>query len=494
MNSIRRLVVPSLALLFLVVVAYLRPDLLEEFQTAAFDRTQVALALSLQIGLWIIGAFFVDRVFKVLIWEGLVRKALGVQVPRLVQELFTVLLFVLALIGVVGVVFGRSVTGIWATTGGVGIVVGFALRNMIHDVFAGIALNIERPIKIGDWIWIHDRDFDDPETSIGCVTEINWRTTRLKTIENNTLVLPNSQMSEAKFTNFSVPSVESRFELFVSLDASVPASRALRVLNAALLALVEEGVLIRERKSKAKADGLDHLGVRYKLKYWIRPAEVSPSTARHRVLTSVLDQLSHAGIGLAYPKTDLFHAPMPARQLDSQSLEDRTELLARISLFAEIEEDERRILARSMQERFLDRGGELTRQGEPGSSMFILVEGLLQVLIDLRGEGSEEKVGQILPGAFLGEMSALTGEDRSATVRAATDAVVYEITRDALAELLEGRPEIAETMSRAVANHRLEDKQARSQWSEVEKEEETRTAARQIMDRMMSFFRGVPAT
>jgi small-conductance mechanosensitive channel/CRP-like cAMP-binding protein len=488
-KTLKRLIGPALILGAVLLAALFQRDFLLEFSADAVTKTQQVLFYSLQIGIWLAAAFFVDRLVKVLIWDGVVERALGAPVPRLIKDVFTFVLFMIALAGIVGVVFEKSVTGLWATTGGVGIVVGFALRNMILDVFAGIAINIERPIRIGDWVWLHDRNFD--QEAIGCVREINWRTTRFRTIENNMLIVPNSVLSAGSLTNFSMPSVESRFELTLPLDPSVPTERAMRVINAGVQAVVGEKGLIEERKSKVKINELNDVGVEYKVKYWIRPAEVSPSTARHKVYSSILHHLKAAGIGLAYPKQDIFHKEMPTRHLDALSDDGRTQLLQQIALFGALEDAELEQLSRSMAQRTFKGREDLIELGADGDSMFVLVEGLVHVYIDLKGEGELVKVGQILPGAFFGEMSLLTGELRSATIRAATDVVAYEITRDDLNDLVQRRPEIAEKLTRAVAENRLRDKLARSNMTDEEKEQETSSVAAQLMGKMKSFFKGV---
>jgi RNase P/RNase MRP subunit p29 len=105
--------------------------------------------------------------------------------------------------GVVATVFDKSITGIWATSGVFGIVLGIALRNVILDVFIGLSMHVEQSFRIGDWVMVHQ---NRRETHIvGQVIEINWRTTRLKTTEKNMIVVPNSKMGEAVLTNYMQP-------------------------------------------------------------------------------------------------------------------------------------------------------------------------------------------------------------------------------------------------------------------------------------------------
>ena len=88
-------------------------------------------------------------------------------------------------------------------------------------------------------------------------------------------------------------------------------------------------------------------------------------------------------------------------------------------------------------------------QGQEGDSLFVVVEGAVEVVLR-RADGSEVNLGTRPHGTVLGEMSLLTGEPRSATVRALDGALVYEVGRRQYEPLLAGRPELVEALSEAM--------------------------------------------
>ncbi|MEM1429930.1 MAG: mechanosensitive ion channel family protein [Pseudomonadota bacterium] len=89
-------------------------------------------------------------------------------------------------------------TELYVSTGAVAALVAFAMQQTLGDLFAGLALSIERPFRIGDWL----RFADGTE---GEVTDINWRATRLRGWDNTTYVVPNGQLSRQSFTNLHGP-------------------------------------------------------------------------------------------------------------------------------------------------------------------------------------------------------------------------------------------------------------------------------------------------
>ncbi len=86
-------------------------------------------------------------------------------------------------------------TKLLAGAGLIGIVAGFAFKDIASNAFAGILLNVQRPFKTNDWVKIGD-DF-------GTVKEIGWITTSIKTIEGQEIFVPNQLIYSGSFTNYS---------------------------------------------------------------------------------------------------------------------------------------------------------------------------------------------------------------------------------------------------------------------------------------------------
>jgi CRP-like cAMP-binding protein len=200
----------------------------------------------------------------------------------------------------------------------------------------------------------------------------------------------------------------------------------------------------------------------------------------------VLAHLARAGLALAYPKEDVYFAPMPERHLDSASTDDRQALLARVDLFQPLTDDELASLAERMERRTWSAGEVVIREGDTGHSMLCVVEGLLEAFTE--EDGRRCRLGSIGPGEFIGEMSVLTGEPRSATVVSATDGVAYEIGKEPFRSLLTARPELAELISRIIAERRVRDQRAIEALAADEPTTSTKTLAGQILGRIRSFF------
>jgi small-conductance mechanosensitive channel/CRP-like cAMP-binding protein len=475
--------VRSLWLPLLVAVGFLtagiyQQEILLRLGSATLDQVMRYFPFLLGIGIWLSLAYLVNRMIGVMIWDPLNRR---VPLPKLIRDVAGVIIYSLAVTGIVGVVFDKPVGPFWAASGAGAIVIGLALRNVILDIFLGLAVNFDRPFEIGHFIQIAN----GPS---GRVVELNWRTTRLLTGEGNLVVIPNGRLGEVIVTNFSKPEPLGEFEISVFIDFEVPTDRALRVLNAAVRTVAGETGIQAEPPPKARIRGVSAQGVEYKIKYVLDPRQAGPGKARHAVWKAVLDQLHRAGLQPATTRQDVFHAPRPQRQLDTRALADRVALLSRVELFQGLTDDERAFLSGRMTERTVREGASVIKRGEDGESMFIVCEGLLHVFIAIGTEQRETQVAKLQAGVFFGEMSALTGERRSATIVAATDCVLFEITKDDLAALLERRPEIAETLGEALAARKRRNAEAQAKGLGAAAVAPDPSVAAQFVGRILSFF------
>ncbi|MEZ5584531.1 MAG: mechanosensitive ion channel family protein [Candidatus Competibacteraceae bacterium] len=323
----------------------------------------------------------------------------------------------------------------------------------------------------------------------GWVTEINWRTTRIVTRDNVSVVVPNNFFGERIVSNYSRPERFARFSLRLHLDYSVSPERALRVLLAGVRgAIAQPRGPLEHPPPDVLLAGANEQGIEYLIRYWIIPTEVSEPEATHTVWNSLLHHLQHAGLRPALPKQDIFHAPLPADSTTPHGPVELEKLLMRTAIFAGLNEQEIGFIAESARQHRFAENSVLVREGDAGSSMFLLLEGVLHVVLEARAERPQIRLAILKPGDFVGEISLLTNEPRSATVVAATDCLVYEITKDCMEYILKHRPEIGTALSMAVAERRLRLSAALANASPTQRIVETGTLAQQILSKMWTYF------
>jgi CRP-like cAMP-binding protein len=178
---------------------------------------------------------------------------------------------------------------------------------------------------------------------------------------------------------------------------------------------------------------------------------------------------------------------MPKRQKSWDNKEDRMDLLSNIALFQDFSGELLEAITNSFHLRELKLEEVLFSQGDGGESLFVLVEGLLEVSSQVEGE--KRHLSFLRPGSFLGEMAFLTGEKRSADVISSTESLVGELTKESIMSLATENPEVLNKMTAVVAKRRLKNEEmwatsVKSHDEAVQKEEKN------LMARVINFFFG----
>ncbi|MBN4056276.1 mechanosensitive ion channel family protein, partial [Rhodothermus sp. AH-315-K08] len=301
-----------------------------------------------QVGLWLSASWLIIALVNRLVWDGLVSAGLQRPVPRLLKDLGGLIVLSIAVVGIVGVVFERSVGALITTSGVVGIVLGLALQNMIQDLFMGVAMNIEGSLKIGDWVYLHGsiKPGITGYDSLGFLEEINWRTSRIRTRENTVVLVPNRMMGNMAITNLMSSPVVLRVS--VTLDPSVPLDRAIRILMAAAdVAIREKG--FTDRAPVVRMKKLTREGASFEIECEYRAEVLPPPDALDLVNRRVHEFLDRAGLSGALLGRTYWGQDEIAPDLSSATV--RYALLRGVAILRALTDQERQALAESMVQR-----------------------------------------------------------------------------------------------------------------------------------------------
>jgi small-conductance mechanosensitive channel/CRP-like cAMP-binding protein len=486
MNFVSRIWLPSAVFVAFLLALLNRAGLYESFVANGRFVSEGLFTHGVQIGAWVSAAFLVNRLLTVFFWDGFIGALSERRVPRLPKDVTGIVIFSIAGLAIASTVFHQDTTKIIAASGAVSIVVGLALRTVILDLFMGLAIHVDRPFKMGDWIMVHQNRV---ETHIVAeIIEINWRTTRLRTTANNMVVVPNSKLGETIVTNYMEPTPHFRMELDFIIDFEVPVERATRVLTAGIRAACGlKGILAKpEPEVRMKEASLN--GMVYEVRYFILPKDISPNESRHEVNRTVLENLVHSGIMPAHSKEEVTLTRGKQRTLDASLDEDLYQLLTRTELFRSLSAGEFAAVFPQMQKCTLAEGEVLYAQGDAGDSLFVCLEGLLERFVDDAKE--RVKVDTLRAGQHFGVASVLDGTARTTTVVAGTEALVYEIPKAAIAPLLEQHDDLRDLLKKGA---KQASKQVRAKCEEAQRAKqskakgEKKTAMQKVMQ---SFFPG----
>lgn len=407
---------------------------------------------------WLILGLFLFLALEVVIWRALHARKLAP--PKLLVDLVRALVFVVAVFGALSAFFDQTLTGLLATSGVVAIVLGFALQSTLSDMFSGIALNLERPFRVGDWLALDSG-------LVGQVVQTNWRATHLRTLDGNDIVVPNSKMAAAQLTNYDQPARSLRQTISIPLPGDVAPARVRGVLVASAMRCER---VLAEPPPRALIGEFQDGKIVYYLDYWIDTYR-GEREIRSEISAELWRALDVAGISLIWLGDQAKTAPSPSRdkrieeKRKAEILAHRTlaltaaphgevdRLLARVDLFRHLDEEHRRAIGDCMVRAEVAAGQVVVEQGETSDCLFIIGEGLMEVSVTAP-TGERKSINRLCAAQVFGEMALLTGEARSATVRALLPGVVYAISRSDFLAILRDNPEIAAALNQILEQRR----------------------------------------
>jgi small-conductance mechanosensitive channel/CRP-like cAMP-binding protein len=385
----------------------------------------------------------VGRAGFVLVIDSLLARRWDRPFPKIFRDILEGIVYVTALLVTLRAA-GAELSALLTTSALLTAVVGLSMQDTLGNLFAGLSIQAQRPFEVGDWI-----QYDEDPNVVGRVVEINWRATRVLTLEHVEIVIPNGPLAKAPIRNFTKPTPMSRRSLRVVVPREVPPHRVRAAIEACLYET--EGVRLHPVPDVV-TEAFTEYGMRYWVRYFIddyASREVTDGLARERIWYA----LRRADIPVAVPAYDVALHPdddQQRKRLEHEALADRLRALQRVDICRLLPPEQQRQLAVAAELRPYAPGELVIRQGDEGHELFIVLRGEVVVSIDERGhtpKGDSVEVARLGPGSFFGEMSLLTGEPRTANVRTLLEAELLVVGKAAVAKILDASPELAERIS-----------------------------------------------
>lgn len=342
--------------------------------------------------------------------------------------------------------FGAAMTVIrpseFAATTAVGaVVLGLALQDTLGNLFAGLAIQVEKPFSVGHWINVTGQD--------GKVSEITWRAVRIRTKSGNVVVVPNSVLARETITNYSVPSPQLRLEVEVGVSYDAAPTEVKAVVRAAL---AHEPLIDHSRDIEVLVSDFGGSAVVYRVRAWVTDF-AADETLRDAMRTRIWYAFRRHQIEIPYPVQVQYERELPQPDVAAETAR-RAAIVRGAAIFSALDAAAITELARVSKPLGYGAREIIVREGDGGDSMFLLSRGEARVTISK--DGATDEVARLGAGAFFGEMSLLTGDPRTATVTAVTDCDLLELSADSFRQIVAANPAIVDVITEAMARRRVE--------------------------------------
>lgn len=162
----------------------------------------ITLLLSRVISIFVAHGFRVQKRFE--------------KTPKLLVKILSLVLYVIAFLMILSH-FHIEITTLITTLGIGGLAVGLALQDTLSNFFAGLHILSDRPVRVGDFIELPGTDIT------GYVEDVGWRSTKIRTLPNQFIIVPNAKLAESIIINDSLPEheISTRVQVGVSYESDL---------------------------------------------------------------------------------------------------------------------------------------------------------------------------------------------------------------------------------------------------------------------------------
>jgi small-conductance mechanosensitive channel/CRP-like cAMP-binding protein len=447
--------------------------------------------------------FFIIRFIDAALFSWYARQQKPFPLPDVLRGLILGIIYLLVLFVVLKNIVHINITPFLATSAILTMVLGLAFQGVLSNILAGMSLHFTKSFSRGDWVGIGPHE--------GVVVDTNWRETRIRDRQSNIIVLPNNIVASEKITNFSQPDLKTALILPFKISYKAPAADVLRTL---IEAAGDCPDVLKVPAPLAYITSYDDIGVSYLLKFWITDfAQKDP------IITDVgrlaWYKMRRNNIEIAITLGDHIRDALAAV---SEKTAGRTELAGpggeseRKRTFLDlmyssflrggpgekaedliVSEIELRSLASMVDRHAYTKGEVLFRQGDKGTSSYVVAKGKIRGEIVYEEGGkkflSEFTVG---PGGIFGEMSLFAGMPRTATGIVEEESELLEIKAEDFAVLLDQIPALAEVIAETVSLRNEQNLDFLRKIKELsEKDIQAGTNKKSILEHLRSFVRGL---
>ncbi len=357
------------------------------------------------------------------------------QVPSYKRDLTTTLIYVFFAMAALRLIFRIDLASILTTTTVLTAVVAFAMQTTLANFVSGFYVQNDENLQRHRWISLPEHDLT------GEIVNVGFRYTTLRTLDNHRIMVPNNYIMQniVRTLGGRDEGEKAAVHLKVGLGYDLPPEKAIGIMSRILS---QERHIVKAPAPVVIVNDFLDSSIEYDMKYYLDDYAAHWMT-RGSVLKKVWYAITREGYSVPFPHREVI-AKTPQEPF---SEENRTVLAAlrRTEILQSLGEEEIRRLSERVRVRVFATGEVVVRQNDEGESLFIVRRGSLDVHID------DAPVGTLSEGEIFGEMSLLTGERRKATVTAAGEVRLVEISKEDIEPVIRANPHLLERLSAILA-------------------------------------------
>lgn len=364
--------------------------------------------------------------------------AQDLQLPRVWSELLRLATVVGVAFYVLGGVWGAPMDQVLTALGVGSIVIGFALQDTLSSLVAGLLLAFEKPFEVGHWVRY--------QAFQGQIIEMNWRAVRLRTLERDVVVIPNSVMGKEVAVNYTLLDPLHAELVHVSFSYHHQPNQVKRMLLET--ALATPGIVHQPLPHvRILGYAYERFAIDYEIKLYTTDY-ARTEYIRDEVLTRVYYAAQRYNFSVPYTTTVFYQRA--GEELDPP--DHFPALLAQLQAlpyFARLDQAAHSQLAHGAALQHYGAEERLIEQGMLFKGFYVILAGAVQLLV--RGaDGAVHEVAELHQGDFFGETLLLRDRPSPFSVVVCQDMQALFIDRETMLMVVENNARLATEMNRFI--------------------------------------------
>ncbi|MBW2977305.1 mechanosensitive ion channel family protein [Candidatus Woesearchaeota archaeon] len=250
----------------------------------------------------IIVAHMTIRVFDILIdawgkgWAEKTKSRIDDQLIVLIHRFSKIIFAILAFLFVLDL-WGIKIGPLLASLGIAGIAVAFALQNTLGNIFGGISMILDKTVRVGDVIQIDDK-------TMGTVMDIGLRSTKIRTFNNETVIIPNGELASSKVDNYAPPDPSARVVLPFNVAYGSDVDKVKKIVLKEIDKI--EGTIKRDKDKKPFVRFIEMAdsSLKFKAFFWMKDY-MKRWKAEDDANTLIYKALNRNKISIPFPQMDV---------------------------------------------------------------------------------------------------------------------------------------------------------------------------------------------
>ena len=262
------------------------------------DNIPELIGFGVRVLLALVVFFIGTKIIKLLrkiVRRSLQKSTVDKGVEQFVDSMLKFVLYII-LIFSIGSNFGIDTTSVAALLASGGVAIGLALQGALSNFSGGVLILILKPFVVGDYI------IEDTNKCEGTVKEIQIFYTKLSTVDNKTIVIPNGALANNSLTNVTAKN-ERRMDLLIDISYEADLRKAKQLIEQILM---EEEAVLKEEEVLVFVDSLGASSVVIGTRSWVKTEEYWPT--RWRLLERIKLTMDENGIEIPYQQMTV-HLP-----------------------------------------------------------------------------------------------------------------------------------------------------------------------------------------